>query len=102
MVADLLDYCADLPVESTPPGGVLIAEGARPGRLLVLESGSVSVSRDGVPIARIDAPGAVLGEMSLVLDKPATATLVDVTVRVVDEPLTFRSGQGLGQAAPSL
>lgn len=91
-VTDLLELAADLPVESVPPGAVLIAEGAAPGRMLVLESGTVTVERDGVRVARIDSPGAVLGEMSVVLDKPATATLraeSDVAVRVVDDPLSF-------------
>ena len=34
----------------------------------------VIVERGGTPFARIDFPGAVFGEMSWVLDKPATAT----------------------------
>ena len=74
-VTDLLELATDLPVESVPRGAVLIAEGAGPGRLLVLESGTVTVERAGVAVARIDSPGAVLGEMSVVLDKPATSTL---------------------------
>ena len=91
-VTDLLQLAADLPAESLPPGAVLIAEGAEPGRMLVLESGTVTVERDGVAVARIDSPGAVLGEMSVVLDKPATATLraaSDVRVKVVADPQAF-------------
>ena len=91
-MTDLLEFCTDLPVASTRRGEVLIAEGAPPGRMLVLMTGSVTVERDGVPIARIDTPGAVLGEMSVVLDRPATATLRadgDVQVRVVEDPLRF-------------
>src|SRR5688572_8563214 len=85
-VTDLLAFAADLPVEPVPPGAVLIEAGAEPGRMLVLQSGTVTVERDGLPIARIDSPGAVLGEMSVVLEKPATATLragSQVEVRVV-------------------
>ena len=95
-VTDLLAFAADLPVESLPPGAVLIEEGAEPGRMLVLQSGTVTVERDGVPIARIDSPGAVLGEMSVVLEKPATATLragSQVEVRVVDDPVSFLMDQ---------
>jgi CRP/FNR family cyclic AMP-dependent transcriptional regulator len=91
-VTDLLTFCRDLPVESVTSGAVLIEEGAPPGRMLVLQSGAVTVERDGVPIARIDSPGSVLGEMSVVLDKPATATLraeSDVAVHVVDDPQVF-------------
>jgi len=92
VMTDLLEFCADLPVESTSAGEVLIEEGAPPGRMFVLVSGSLTVERDGVPIARIDTAGAVFGEMSVVLGKPATATLradSEVRVRVVDDPLTF-------------
>jgi len=91
-MSDLLDFCADLPVESTSAGEVLIEEGSPPGRMLVLVSGSLTVERDGVPIARIDTPGAVFGEMSVVLGKPATATLradSDVRVHVIEDPMTF-------------
>lgn len=88
----MLQYCADLPVDSIPAGDVLIQEGTRPSRLLVLVSGAVTVERDGVPFARIDSPGAVFGEMSWVLSKPATATVratSEVRVHVVDDPETF-------------
>ena len=75
-----------------PAGEVLIAEGTRPDRMLVLVSGSVVIEHDGVAFASIDTPGAVFGEMSAVLDRPATATVRavdDLQVRVVDDPLAF-------------
>ncbi len=91
-VTDLLAFSADLPVESVPAGEVLITEGSQPARMLVLVSGEVVVEHDGVPFARIDTPGAVFGEMSAVLDRPATATVRavgDLQVHVVDDPLGF-------------
>jgi CRP/FNR family cyclic AMP-dependent transcriptional regulator len=91
-VTELLDYCAGLPVRSVPAGGVLIEEGTRHDDMLVLVSGSVSVERDGVAFARIDSPGAVFGEMSVILDKVATATVrarSDVEVYAIAEPLSF-------------
>lgn len=91
-MADLLALSADLPIESMDAGEVLITEGLRPSRMLVLASGSVIVEHDGVPFARIDKPGSVFGEMSVVLDRPATATVraVDeVRVHVVEDPLAF-------------
>jgi CRP/FNR family transcriptional regulator, cyclic AMP receptor protein len=100
-VSDLLALTADLPVEVVAAGEVLVEEGTRPGRLLVLESGGVVVEHDGVPFARIDSPGAVFGEMSAVLGRPATATVraVDeVRVRVSTDPmglLTERPGAAL-------
>ena len=60
--------------------------------MLVLVAGEVVVERDGVPFARIDTPGAVFGEMSAVLERPATATVravSDLRVHVIDDPLGF-------------
>jgi CRP/FNR family cyclic AMP-dependent transcriptional regulator len=91
-MANLLEFCDGLPVESLDAGSVLIDEGAPAGRMLVLRSGTVRVERDGVAVARIDAPGAVFGEMAVVLDKPATATLraeSAVEVAVIEDPLAF-------------
>ena len=91
-MTDLLALSADLPVESVAAGEVLITEGSLSTRMLVLVSGAVVVEHDGVPFARIDTPGAVFGEMSAVLDRPATATVRavgDLQVRVVDDPLGF-------------
>jgi CRP-like cAMP-binding protein len=91
-VSGLLDLSVDLPVMDVPGGEVLIEEGSLPGRLLVLESGTVVVEHDGVAFARIDEPGAVFGEMSAVLGRPATATVRavgDVRLRVADDAIAF-------------
>jgi CRP-like cAMP-binding protein len=88
----LLDEAADLPTLQAVPGDVLIEEGTHVGRLLVLVSGTVQVERDGVAIVRVSEPGAVFGEMSLVLQTPATATVraVEPTVlKVADDPMGF-------------
>jgi CRP/FNR family cyclic AMP-dependent transcriptional regulator len=89
---NLLDLCAGLPTASYPGGALLMAEGDMPGTILVLQSGSVTVERDGVPFARIDTPGSVFGEMSAVLGKPATATVrasAETVVAVIDDPEGF-------------
>jgi CRP-like cAMP-binding protein len=88
----LLDEARDLPTIMAPAGEVLIEEGTHVGRLLVLVSGSVQIERDGVPITRVAQPGAVFGEMSLVLRVPATATvrvLEPSELKVADDPLAF-------------
>ena len=94
-VTDLLALCAGLPTESVAAGAVLVEEGTHPSRLLFLESGSVTVERDGTVFARVDMPGAVFGELSWVLGQPATATVratSDVVVRVADDPEAFLTG----------
>ena len=104
-VTEMLELCADLPLQQLPAGDVLITEGSPPSRLLVLVSGTVTVERDGTPFARIAHPGAVFGEMSWILDKTATATAratTDVTVHVIDDPETFfreKPGAALGVLA---
>ena len=88
----MLELCSHLPLEQVAAGEVLITEGDPPGRLLVLVSGTVVVERGGTAFARIQFPGAVFGEMSWVLDQPATATArasTDVVVHVVDDPERF-------------
>jgi len=95
-VSDLLALSADRPEVSLPDGEVLIEEGGTPDRLYVLVSGQVVVEHGGVPFARVDTPGAVFGEMSAVLDRPATATVRSsggATVREVTDPIAFLTEQ---------
>jgi CRP-like cAMP-binding protein len=77
---------------SVAAGSTVITEGEHPDRLLVLESGVVSVSREGVPVATIGQQGAVFGDLSALLAAPATATVrteTPCTFRVSDEPMRF-------------
>lgn len=61
------------------PGMELIAQGGRTGQLYVLKQGELEVLRDGTHIATLKTPGAVIGEMSVLLDAPQTATVRAVT-----------------------
>lgn len=73
-------------------GEVVIEQGARTGELLVLVSGSVEILRDDVRIAKASEAGVVFGEMSALLDSPATATvrtLEPAVFTVIGEPLAF-------------
>ncbi len=89
---DLLDLTRDLPERSVPAGEVLLAEGDAPGPLFVLVSGAAAIERDGVAFARVAHPGAVFGEMSVVLGQPVTATVraaTELVVREVADPAAF-------------
>src|SRR5688500_8654729 len=57
------------------PGELLFAQGERGGDLFVLESGLLAVERDGVKIATIATPSAIIGEMSVLLGRPNSATV---------------------------
>jgi CRP/FNR family cyclic AMP-dependent transcriptional regulator len=63
------------PARSLAPGEVLIAQGAPGGDLFILEDGELAVERDGVPVTTISAPNALVGEMSLLLGTPNSATV---------------------------
>ena len=64
---------AALPLEGFDAGAAVFAEGTKTGRLLVLKSGAVSISKNGMEIARVAEPGAMFGELSALLDLPHTA-----------------------------
>ena len=57
------------------PGMDLIEQGGRTGQLYVLKDGELEVLRDGRHITTIRTPGSVIGEMSILLDAPQTATV---------------------------
>jgi CRP/FNR family transcriptional regulator, cyclic AMP receptor protein len=61
------------------PGMDLIEQGGRTGQLYVLKDGELEVLRDGKHVTTIKTPGAVIGEMSILLDAPQTATVRAVT-----------------------
>jgi CRP-like cAMP-binding protein len=64
---------AALPVERFREGETVFADGTKTGRLLILKSGAVSVSKGGTEIAAVTEPGAVFGELSALLELPHTA-----------------------------
>ena len=74
-----------------PAGAELIRQGSKTGRLIVLKEGEVEVLRDGKFVASTHQPGAIFGEMGVLLDRPASASvraLTDVQIYVIDEALT--------------
>jgi CRP-like cAMP-binding protein len=86
----LAALAVSLPLETLPPGAQLTSEGSYSGRLYLLESGRLAVSREGVALATIDEPGAIIGEMAVLLGIPHSATVtaeVETQVRVIDEAL---------------
>lgn len=77
-----------LPLQQMTHGTLLTEEGSHSGRLFILEKGRLTVLRDGVILAKIDEPGAVIGEMAALLGIPHSATVrADglVSVRVMED-----------------
>ncbi len=74
-MASILETCAGAPRKDFPAGTVLITEGDTSGRLYILAEGTVEVLRGDTQVAVIGEPGAVFGEMSVLLNRPHTATV---------------------------
>jgi CRP/FNR family cyclic AMP-dependent transcriptional regulator len=88
----LLDLCKDRPAQELPAGTVLLPEGRTSGHLYVLKSGAVEVLRGDTQVAMIEEPGAVFREMSVLLNRPHTATvraLTPITVYAFDDAAAF-------------
>ena len=64
---------ASLPIVTYQPGETVIVAGSKTERLLILKTGAVAVVKDDTEIAHVAEPGAVFGELSVLLDQPHTA-----------------------------
>jgi CRP/FNR family transcriptional regulator, cyclic AMP receptor protein len=72
---DLLERNHDALKKTVPAGTVLLPEGANTGRLYVLVDGAVEISRNDIVFATSSDPGAIFGEMSVLLGLPHTASV---------------------------
>ncbi len=64
---------AGFPIATYRAGEIVLTAASTTGRLLILKKGAVAVLREGVEIATVTEPGAVFGELSVLLDQPHTA-----------------------------
>jgi CRP-like cAMP-binding protein len=64
---------ATLPLVTYQAGETVLSTDSTTGRLLFLKEGAVTVEKEGVQIARVTEPGAVFGELSVLLGQPHTA-----------------------------
>jgi CRP/FNR family cyclic AMP-dependent transcriptional regulator len=88
----VLDYCTGGLERKLPAGTVLIHEGSKTGHLFVLLEGRLEVIKGDSVVAVLTEPGAMLGEMSVLLDQPHTATVraaVDSVVYEFDDAAAF-------------
>lgn len=83
---------AKLPVVPVSPGEKIIDEKEHLDRIYFLKSGRLEIRRDGMRLNLIKTPGSVLGEISLLLSVPTTASVValdEVEVYRCNEPAEF-------------
>ena len=71
----ILDYCTGGIQRSVSAGTLILHEGGTTGHLYVLIEGRLEVVKGDTVVAIITEPGAVQGEMSVLLDQPHTATV---------------------------
>jgi CRP/FNR family transcriptional regulator, cyclic AMP receptor protein len=87
-----LHLTEDREVEVVADGTFILRQGERGGALFVLVSGVLEVQRRGRAVVQIADPGAVVGELGLLLDSPASADVIAVgtaTVRRIDDAADF-------------
>jgi CRP/FNR family transcriptional regulator, cyclic AMP receptor protein len=93
---EVLDYCSGAIQRSVPAGTLILHEGGTSGHLYVLIEGRLEVIKGDTVVANIVEPGAVVGEMSVLLDKPHTATVraaSDSTVFEFEDAASFLRDQ---------
>jgi CRP/FNR family transcriptional regulator, cyclic AMP receptor protein len=91
-VASILESCAGAKRQDFSPGAILLLEGDTSGRLYVLADGTVEVLRGDTQVAVIRGAGSIFGEMSVLLNRPHTATVrasSPVSAYVFDDAESF-------------
>src|SRR5258708_17564996 len=93
---DVVECCRGGLRRSVGAGTEVGHEGGRTGHLYVLIEGRSEVVKGDAVVASLTEPGAVLGEMSVLLDKPHTATVraaQDSTIYEIDDAASFLRNQ---------
>jgi CRP-like cAMP-binding protein len=89
---DILDYCIGGVRRNVAAGTEVLHEGGRTGHLYVLIEGRLEVVKGDTVVATMTEPGAVVGEMSVLLDTPHTATVraaQDSVIYEIDDAASF-------------
>ena len=73
---DLLSLTAELPELEFATGDVIMVEGGESTGVWILKSGSLRVTKNGEEVNTVERPGALIGEMSILLGVPDSATVV--------------------------
>ncbi|MEO7677364.1 MAG: cyclic nucleotide-binding domain-containing protein [Verrucomicrobiota bacterium] len=91
-MSEFLKLLAGHKVQHFAPGDIILEQGSASESLLVLIEGEVEILRDTVRVAKASEPGAVFGEMSVLLDRSLTATvraLKPSSFAIIENPRQF-------------
>ena len=72
-ITEFQERLSSLPIATYEKGENVLTAGAKTGRLLILKKGAVAIIKEAVEIAKVTEVGAVIGELSALLDQPHTA-----------------------------
>jgi CRP-like cAMP-binding protein len=72
---DMLALTRDFPEIEYAPGELVITEGGESTGVWILVSGALRVTKNGREVNRVSQPGALIGEMSILLGVPDSATV---------------------------
>ncbi|MGJ8640619.1 MAG: Crp/Fnr family transcriptional regulator [Opitutaceae bacterium] len=85
----ILELCeqANLPTRTIPEGETIISEGPGTGELFILKNGRVCVTKENIELASLKTPGALFGEISVLIggDSRATVTTMETSTFYVIE-----------------
>lgn len=88
----VLDFCKGLPEKTLTAGETILEEGRKAGVLYILRSGAVEILKGEFQINTVSEPGALFGEVSVLLNLPHMATvraLEPSRFYVAEEPRAF-------------
>jgi CRP/FNR family cyclic AMP-dependent transcriptional regulator len=95
----ILQACANSQKIEVIKGTELLKQGSASGALYVLASGTIEILRGGVVVASTAEPGALFGEMSILLGTPHTAT---VQAKTRCEVYRFEDGAAFVRSNPDI
>lgn len=105
-MATVLDICKSLPLRSFAAGETVMTDGATDSLLYILVEGAVEIVKGDVQINTVSEPGAIFGEVSVLLGLPHMATVKALrpsVFRVAAAPSEFlRSNPEIALAVAAL
>ena len=69
-MSKVLSFCEGFPETEFRPGDVLLSEGESTGLLYILIEGEVEVLKGNFSVSTVSEPGAMFGEMAILLAAP--------------------------------
>ena len=96
--SQVLEKVSGFPLRAFERGDVILSEGSDTHRLLFLNKGTVDVVKDEVQLTRVTEPGAVFGDMSVLLGQPHSADVLAAepsSFYIVDQAEAFLRNESL-------